>query len=126
MNIVPTRFSIAALMACGLLWAHPSHAEDQRYLAIQHTDTVYANQGVCAYHFSLDSGGADQLIGRGDMLLATGSDLIRLQCAFVDTPEVDRISDFIGNQRGYPDAYLLPEYIDENGEQKMVVGTNYY
>lgn len=64
----------------------------------------------------LDSGGADQLIGRGDMLLATGSDLIRLQCAFVDTPEVDRISDFIGNQRGYPDAYLLPEYIDENGE----------
>lgn len=64
----------------------------------------------------LDSGGADQLIGRGDMLLATGSDLIRLQCAFVDTPEVDRISEFIGNQRGYPDAYLLPEYVDENGE----------
>lgn len=64
----------------------------------------------------LDSGGADQLIGRGDMLLATGSDLIRLQCAFVDTPEVDRISDFIGTQRGYPDAYLLPEYVDENGE----------
>lgn len=64
----------------------------------------------------LDSGGADQLIGRGDMLLATGSDLIRLQCAFVDTPEVDRISDFIGQQRGYPDAYQLPEYIDENGE----------
>ncbi len=64
----------------------------------------------------LDSGGADQLIGRGDMLLATGSDLIRLQCAFVDTPEVDRISDFIGRQRGYPDAYQLPEYIDENGE----------
>jgi S-DNA-T family DNA segregation ATPase FtsK/SpoIIIE len=64
----------------------------------------------------LDSGGADQLIGRGDMLLATGSDLIRLQCAFVDTPEVDRISEFIGNQRGYPEAYQLPEYIDENGE----------
>lgn len=64
----------------------------------------------------LDSGGADQLIGRGDMLLATGSDLIRLQCAFVDTPEVDRISDFIGNQRGYSEAYQLPEYIDENGE----------
>lgn len=64
----------------------------------------------------LDSGGADQLIGRGDMLLATGSDLIRLQCAFVDTPEVDRISEYIGNQRGYPDAYQLPEYIDENGE----------
>ena len=64
----------------------------------------------------LDTGGADQLIGRGDMLLATGSDLIRLQCAFVDTPEVDRISEFIGNQRGYSDAYLLPEYVDENGE----------
>jgi S-DNA-T family DNA segregation ATPase FtsK/SpoIIIE len=65
----------------------------------------------------LDSGGADQLIGRGDMLLSTGSDLIRLQCAFVDTPEVDRISEFIGNQRGYPDAYQLPEYIDETAEQ---------
>jgi len=64
----------------------------------------------------LDSGGADQLIGRGDMLLATGSDLIRLQCAFVDTPEVDRISDYIGNQRGYSEAYQLPEYIDENAE----------
>lgn len=64
----------------------------------------------------LDSGGADQLIGRGDMLLATGSDLIRIQCAFVDTPEVDQISDFIGSQRGYPSAHLLPEYIDENGE----------
>ncbi|HEY1024877.1 MAG TPA: DNA translocase FtsK [Sphingobacteriaceae bacterium] len=64
----------------------------------------------------LDSGGADQLIGRGDMLLSTGSDLIRLQCAFVDTPEVERISDFIGSQRGYPSAWMLPEYIDENGE----------
>lgn len=64
----------------------------------------------------LDSGGADQLIGRGDMLLSTGSDLIRLQCAFVDTPEVDRISEYIGNQRGYSDAYQLPEYIDEAGE----------
>ncbi|WP_443946573.1 DNA translocase FtsK 4TM domain-containing protein [Pedobacter sp. AW1-32] len=64
----------------------------------------------------LDGGGADQLIGRGDMLLATGSDLIRLQCAFVDTPEVDRISDYIGNQRGYSEAYQLPEYVDEAGE----------
>ena len=64
----------------------------------------------------LDTGGADQLIGRGDMLLATGSDLIRLQCAFVDTPEVERISDFIGEQRGYSSAWYLPEYIDENGE----------
>ncbi len=64
----------------------------------------------------LDSGGADQLIGRGDMLLSTGSDLIRLQCAFVDTPEVERISEFIGQQRGYSSAWLLPEYIDENAE----------
>ncbi|MDB9964005.1 DNA translocase FtsK [Vicingaceae bacterium] len=62
----------------------------------------------------LDSGGAEQLIGRGDMLLSTGSDLVRLQCAFVDTPEVEAITEFIGNQRAYPDAFLLPEYIDEN------------
>jgi len=61
----------------------------------------------------LDAGGADQLIGRGDMLLSTGSDLIRLQCAFVDTPEVEKISDFIGNQKGYPTALLLPEYVGE-------------
>ncbi len=61
----------------------------------------------------LDTGGADQLIGRGDMLLSTGSDLIRLQCAFVDTHEVERISDYIGNQRGYPSAMLLPEYFGE-------------
>ena len=64
----------------------------------------------------LDSGGADQLIGRGDMLLSTGSDLTRIQCAFVDTPEVEEISDFIGNQRGYPSAFLLPEYVGEDGE----------
>lgn len=64
----------------------------------------------------LDTGGADQLIGRGDMLLASGSDLTRIQCAFVDTPEVDKISEFIGSQRGYPSAFLLPEYVDENGE----------
>ena len=61
----------------------------------------------------LDSGGADQLIGRGDMLLSTGSDLIRLQCAFVDTHEVERISEFIGSQKGYPSAMLLPEYVGE-------------
>jgi S-DNA-T family DNA segregation ATPase FtsK/SpoIIIE len=61
----------------------------------------------------LDSGGADQLIGRGDMLLSTGSDLTRLQCAFVDTHEVERIADYIGNQRGYPSALLLPEYVGE-------------
>ena len=64
----------------------------------------------------LDSGGADQLIGRGDMLLSTGNDLIRIQCAFVDTPEVDKITEFIGSQRGYPDAFLLPEYIDETAQ----------
>ncbi len=64
----------------------------------------------------LDGGGADQLIGRGDMLLSTGSDPIRIQCAFVDTPEVEGISDFIGGQRGYPSAHFLPEYVDENGE----------
>ncbi|MEJ7692521.1 DNA translocase FtsK [Daejeonella sp.] len=67
----------------------------------------------------LDSGGADQLIGRGDMLLSTGSDLIRIQCAFVDTPEVEKVSDFIGSQRGYPSAFMLPEYIDENAESSM-------
>jgi S-DNA-T family DNA segregation ATPase FtsK/SpoIIIE len=61
----------------------------------------------------LDTGGADQLVGKGDMLLATGSDLIRLQCAFIDTEEVERITDFIGLQRGYPDAMHLPEYFDE-------------
>ena len=61
----------------------------------------------------LDTGGADQLIGRGDMLLSTGSDLVRIQCAFVDTPEVEAITEFIGNQRAYPDAYLLPEYVGE-------------
>jgi len=68
----------------------------------------------------LDSGGAEQLIGRGDMLLSTGSDLIRLQCAFVDTPEVEELTEFIGSQRAYPDAYLLPEYQDE--ESKAAAG----
>jgi S-DNA-T family DNA segregation ATPase FtsK/SpoIIIE len=61
----------------------------------------------------LDAGGAEQLIGKGDMLISYNGDLVRLQCAFVDTPEVDRIVDFIGNQRGYPHAFLLPEYVDE-------------
>ncbi|MCB0801644.1 MAG: DNA translocase FtsK [Flavobacteriales bacterium] len=64
----------------------------------------------------LDTGGGEQLIGRGDMLMSTGSDLIRLQCAFVDTPEVEELTEFIGSQRAYPDAYLLPEYIDENSK----------
>ncbi len=62
----------------------------------------------------LDTGGADQLIGRGDMLLSTGSDLIRLQCAFIDTPEIERITEFIGSQRAYPDAFHLPEYSEED------------
>jgi S-DNA-T family DNA segregation ATPase FtsK/SpoIIIE len=63
----------------------------------------------------LDAVGAEQLIGRGDMLYSygSGSDLIRLQCAFVDTPEVEKVAEFIGIQRGYPHAFLLPEYIDE-------------
>lgn len=61
----------------------------------------------------LDSSGADQLVGRGDMLLSTGSEMVRLQCAFMDTPEVDEITDFIGQQRGYTDAFLLPECPDE-------------
>lgn len=64
----------------------------------------------------LDAGGADQLIGRGDMLLSTGNDIIRLQCGFVDTPEVDDITEFIGSQRGYPDAHMLPEVIGEEGD----------
>lgn len=61
----------------------------------------------------LDSPGADQLIGRGDMLYTQGNDLTRLQCAFVDTPEVEKITDFIGSQRAYPKAYELPEYVGE-------------
>lgn len=61
----------------------------------------------------LDAGGADQLIGRGDMLYSTGSDLLRLQCGFVDTPEVDKITEYIGNQRAYPTAFELPEYEDD-------------
>jgi S-DNA-T family DNA segregation ATPase FtsK/SpoIIIE len=61
----------------------------------------------------LDTGGAEQLIGKGDMLVSYNGEVVRLQCAFVDTPEVDKIVDFIGSQRGYPDAFLLPEYVDE-------------
>ena len=64
----------------------------------------------------LDASGADQLIGRGDMLILTGSDMKRLQCGFVDTPEVEEICGFIGNQRAYPEALILPEYIPEGGE----------
>ncbi|HBK72532.1 MAG TPA: cell division protein FtsK [Flavobacteriaceae bacterium] len=64
----------------------------------------------------LDAQGADQLIGKGDMLISTGNAVTRLQCAFVDTPEVDRVTDFIGSQRAYASAYILPEYVgEENG-----------
>lgn len=66
----------------------------------------------------LDSPGANHLIGRGDMLINQGSDLIRVQCAFVDTPEVERINDYIGSQRGYPTAFLLPEYSGEGASQE--------
>jgi S-DNA-T family DNA segregation ATPase FtsK/SpoIIIE len=62
----------------------------------------------------LDGNGANQLIGKGDMLFTTGNELIRMQCAFVDTPEVDKITEYIGSQQGYADAYLLPEYYEEN------------
>ncbi|MDC1491966.1 DNA translocase FtsK [Flavobacteriaceae bacterium] len=64
----------------------------------------------------LDSSGADQLIGRGDMLYTQGNELIRVQCAFVDTPEVEKLTDFIGSQKAYASAHVLPEYIgDESG-----------
>ena len=65
----------------------------------------------------LDTGGADQLIGQGDMLFSAGSDLIRVQCAFIDTPEVDRLCDYIGEQQGYADAYLLPEVAGADGDE---------
>jgi S-DNA-T family DNA segregation ATPase FtsK/SpoIIIE len=61
----------------------------------------------------LDGNGADQLIGKGDMLLSTGSDLIRLQCAFVDTPEVEKIAQFIEEQQPLAEQFLLPEYVME-------------
>ena len=66
----------------------------------------------------LDAGGAEQLIGKGDMLISYNGELVRLQCAFVDTPEVDKIVDFIGSQRGYAQAFLLPEYVDEKEMEK--------
>ena len=64
----------------------------------------------------LDTGGADQLIGQGDMLLSMGSEITRIQCAFVDTPEVDDICDFIGGQQGYSSAYVLPEFTGDEGD----------
>ena len=67
----------------------------------------------------LDAGGADQLIGRGDMLMSTGNEMIRLQCAFIDTPEVEKVCDWIGSQQAYPSAFELPEYIDESGSGEV-------
>ncbi len=67
----------------------------------------------------LDAPGADQLIGRGDLLYSNGNDLTRVQCAFVDTPEVEKITDFIGSQRAYPEAYQLPEYVGEESGTEL-------
>ena len=65
----------------------------------------------------LDTGGAQQLIGRGDMLISlAGKDMIRLQCALIDTPEIEKLVKYIGDQRGYPEGFELPEYLDENEE----------
>lgn len=94
------------------------------------TGTIKANfPGRIAFKVSakvdsrtiLDAGGAEQLIGRGDMLVSYGSELLRVQCAFVDTPEVEKIVDFIGTQRGYPSAFELPEYEGEDGENDKIV-----
>ena len=62
----------------------------------------------------LDSSGADQLIGRGDMLFTQGNEIVRIQCAFVDSPEIERITEFIGSQKAYPTAYKLPEYVSDD------------
>lgn len=94
------------------------------------TGTIKANfPGRIAFKVSakvdsrtiLDAGGAEQLIGRGDMLVSHGNELMRLQCAFVDTPEVENIVNFIGKQRGYPSAFELPEYEGEDGDNDKIV-----
>ena len=72
----------------------------------------------------LDSGGADQLIGRGDMLYTQGNELIRIQCAFVDTPEVESISSYVGSQMGYSDAHILPEYNSEENNSSLEIDTS--
>ncbi|MCK4562704.1 MAG: DNA translocase FtsK, partial [Flavobacteriaceae bacterium] len=69
----------------------------------------------------LDSQGADQLIGKGDMLISTGNELVRLQCAFIDTPEVEKLTDFIGSQKAYASAYTLPEYVGEESGTSVEV-----
>ncbi|AZB26230.1 DNA translocase FtsK [Chryseobacterium bernardetii] len=68
----------------------------------------------------LDSPGADQLIGKGDMLYFNGNEILRLQCAFVDTPEVERLAEFIGEQKGYSSAFILPEYVSEDANSSAV------
>ena len=72
----------------------------------------------------LDTGGADRLIGRGDMLLSYGSDLVRLQCAFVDTPEVERVIDYIGSQRGYVTPFFLPEFHGDDDDSNKPGAVN--
>ncbi|WP_455496614.1 DNA translocase FtsK 4TM domain-containing protein [Coprobacter sp.] len=67
----------------------------------------------------LDCPGANQLIGRGDLLFSQGSDLIRVQCAFIDTPEVEKVCEYISDQEAYPTAYLLPEYVGESGDSGL-------
>ena len=67
----------------------------------------------------LDTQGADQLIGRGDMLYTNGNDVVRVQCAFVDTPEVEKITEYIGSQKAYASAYLLPEFVGEEGSVNL-------
>ena len=69
----------------------------------------------------LDTGGADQLVGLGDMLFSQGSDIIRLQCAFIDTPEIEKICEYVGGQRGYESAYMLPEYAGDEAGDKINV-----
>ena len=68
----------------------------------------------------LDSPGANQLIGRGDLLFAPGSDMVRIQCAFIDIPEIERITNYISSQQGYPTALILPEYIPENSQSDSI------
>jgi S-DNA-T family DNA segregation ATPase FtsK/SpoIIIE len=72
----------------------------------------------------LDGSGADQLIGKGDMLFTNGNEIVRIQCAFVDTPEIEKITDFIGSQRAYPEAYMLPEYSGEESGTSLDIDIN--
>ncbi len=69
----------------------------------------------------LDNGGAERLIGKGDMLISLGNEPVRLQCAFVDTPEIEKLVEFIGDQRGYPMPYQLPEFVGEDGGELMEI-----